>query len=262
MYYPSIVVDARGSRRRYLGWAFLAVLMLTVAAVAATDPFGAGPSADERPLSTAERAAERVERRLARSPQSARLLRATTQAWINAGNQRISKLSSGAGPGAGPIREDFKAGFRAWNRYLRRMGGDVGGDIAELVGGAYFHLLEIGSRDLGEIEANAAGAARALTIAGRHKPTLFTLSNTAIYDYFNGEFAAGDRAAEGAAANVTFHKRLVVGQLNGYRERAEFFRGQVRRAAQELQETGEDLLEEPLKAYSSSAELNQDNPAN
>ena len=128
-------------------------------------------------------------------------------------------------------------------------------------GNTYFTLLEVGSRDLREIEADSAGAARALRIAGRLRPILFTLSNTAIYAYFNGEFAAGDRAARAAAADAPEQTVATARrQLAGYRERAKFFRDQLRRATAELHRTGDDLLAKPLKAYRDALSLNKEDP--
>lgn len=86
------------------------------------------------------------------------------------------------------------------------------------------------------------------------------LSNLATYEYFNGEFAAGDRAAKAAAAEVTepgdLEPRDVIGQLNEYKERGEKFVARVKRGAEELEETGEEELENPIKGYGAPAGIN------
>lgn len=223
---------------------------------------GKGGDRADRPLSPLERRAQRISARMERSTGDPSLLRRTMHAWIAAGDDRLNKLDLSRQAIPDAVTEDIRTGLRAWERYLRATGGEVGGDIAEQAGGAYFSLLEIGSRNLGELEADAAGAARALQIAGRRKPILFTLSNTAIYSYFNGEFAVGDRAAEGAAADVDPKAAVAVrNQLVGYRKRGEAFRRQLKRAAASLAGSGKDELEEPLRAYASSTGINRDGPS-
>lgn len=225
------------------------------------------PSRPASPPPTAEeRKAEAIERRLADAPSNEKLLQAATQAWVNAGNERLSKarfarLPSGHVTIPAVINQDYRAGLRAWNRYLRATRGDAGVNLAETAGETYFVLMEIGSRDPAQLEADAAGAAQALRIAGRHRPDFFTLSNVAVFEYYNGEFAAGDIAARGAAADAppaTAKEALV--ELREYRELGQTFRWLLRQGARELRETGESLLKEPIKAYRTQAYLNQEEP--
>ena len=212
------------------------------------------------PLTRLEQQAEETQDSFDSQPESARLARLAMRAWLAAGGERATDLESKAHPVLAAPAEDFGAGLRDWHRYLQ-VTARVDPDLAEQAGNTYFTLLEIGSRDLGEIEANAVGAARALQIAGRLRPILFTLSNEAIYEYFNGEFAAGDRAARAAAADAPAQTVAAVrGQFAGYRERAQFFRGQLRRAKAELRRTGKDLLAKPLKAYRDALNLNKEDP--
>jgi hypothetical protein len=220
-----------------------------------TGAFDSGGSTP-RPLSPLERKAQQVERRLARNPEDKQQLLATMQAWIEAGNNRLSATEYRTHPIPSAVSEDFKAGLRAWNRYLKQTGGEADAEIAELASGTFFQLVEIGSTDPGEAEANAAGAARAQRIAGKQQPTLYTLSNLATYQYFNGEYAAGDRSARGAAADVDKRPDIVFEQLDAYRERAEKFRRRLKRGAEELRESGEEELETPIKGYGSAAGIN------
>jgi hypothetical protein len=225
------------------------------------------PSRPPAPPPTAEeKKAAAIERRLTDAPGDEKLLQAATMAWIGGGNERLSKARFGRLPSGhvtipAVINRDYRAGLRAWNRYLRATGGEAGVNLAETAGETYFVLMEIGSRDLGELEADAAGAARALRIAGRQRPDMFTLSNVAIFEYYNDEFAAGDKAARGAAADVppATAKEVIV-ELREYRELGQTFRWLLRRGARELRETGASLLKEPLKAYRTAAYLNQEEP--
>jgi hypothetical protein len=222
-------------------------------------PFGAdGGDASPRSFLPLERQAQRVEERLAANPEDKEVLLTTTRKWIEAGNDRLSRRDRATQPIPSAVSEDFSIGLRAWNRYLKLTGGKAGADIAEMAGGTFFQLVEIGSTDPSEAEANAAGAARALQIAGAQRPNLYTLSNLAVYEYFNGEYAAGDRAAEGAAAGIRkSESKSVIEQLDEYRERGERFVREVKRGAEALRESGEEELPAPIKGYGSPAGLNQ-----
>lgn len=224
---------------------------------------GSGDAGSEkRPTTRLERQAERVERRLLANPNDPRLLLATMRGWIEAGNDILYEVDFDTQPIPAAASEDYRDGLRAWDRYLKLTGeGRVGPEVAEHAGDTYFRLVEIGSMDLGELEADAAKAARALLIAGRYKRTTFTLSNAAIYAWFAGQFAAGDRAARGAIADAGPDSAGAVRtSLETSRERAVFFRGQLKRAAEKLEESGEELLDEPLRGYLASVGINQEDP--
>lgn len=245
------------------GWGILALLLAGVL-VLIVQPFdGSDPGASPLPPTQLEKKAERVEGELAKSPENPMLQLASMRAWLGAGYDRVSRARNATQPiPSSAIAEDFKAGLRAWKAYLRQTGGEANVDNAEFAGGAYVTLLELGSADVAEIESNTAEAARALRIAGRHRPNLYTLSNVAVYEYLNGEYADGNKAARQAAAIFEEPARaaIVTEQLNAYRERAETFRGLLRKAAAELRESGNEELEEPLKAYVASGGLNEEDP--
>jgi ribonuclease HI len=234
------------------------VLLIGGALLFSIGPFDTSDGGSSpRPRSALERQAERAEGQLATDHEDKKLLLAVMQAWIEAGNDRLSKVDTRTQPIPSAVSEDFGAGLRAWNHYLRQTGGKAGADIAELAGDTFFKLVEIGSTDPSEAEANAAGAARALRIAGKLRPTLYTLSNLAVYEYFDGEYAAGDRAAEGAAADIRkSESKSVIEQLDEYRERAERFNRRVKRGTETLRESDEAKLPVPIKGYGSPAGLN------
>jgi len=243
----------------------LAILVVMVAAVfiLVARPFDGGDSsAKALPPTPLERGAERIERRLAKDPEDPKLLLAAMRTWFGAGYNRISEARNAYRPFPYAVTADLKTGLRAWEAYLRQTGGEASVENAEFAGGVYVSLLELGSKDVADIEANAAEAARALRIASRHRQDLYTLSNVAVYDYLNGEYAAGSRAEREAAATFDAPARaaIVIEQLDAYRERAETFRGLLRKAATELRESGDEELGEPLKAYVASGGLNEEDP--
>jgi len=249
-----------------LPWVVGAALLLLAIACVLTLAVGQGDTdthSTRPPLSPLERKARQMERRLAAMPTDRRLLLATMEAWLEAGHRRLSKIDVEVESVPTAVRDDLEDGLRIWDRYLEQTGDEAGVEVAELAGGSSMELAEIGSRDPARVEADVARAALALRIAGRHRPTLFTLSNTAVFAYFNGETARGEVAAAGAAAdpqNSRQLRKIAIEQLNGYQERGETFRRLLEEAKAELHESGDELLERPLKAFVHHAGLNKDDP--
>ncbi|HEY5815729.1 MAG TPA: hypothetical protein VIS95_05255 [Solirubrobacterales bacterium] len=219
-----------------------------------------GSSAAPRVTSLQEKKAVRLEEQLAKEPDNEKLLLQTMMAWIRAGADRLEKINTDTQPIPSTVPEDYKAGLQTWNEYLKQTDGEANRKIAETAGVTYFQLVEIGSTSPGEATANAAGAVKAQQIVCEHDPILYTLSELAIYQYFNGEYAAGDRAAKAAAADKSglgeLEPKDVIGQLNEYKERGEKFVARVKRGFETLEETGEEELETPIKGYGSAAGLN------
>jgi hypothetical protein len=229
-------------------------------------PSGGDRGADRPPrgLTGHERKAQRLERRAAAHPGDERLSARAIRTWNRAGGQWLLERDFGDSRIPPAVREDFRHSVGVWDRYLARTGDDANPDIAETAAEIYMQLAEIGSRDPERVERDVAGAARASEIAGRGKPILYTLSNTAIYAYFNGETRRGEVAADGAAADAGDNKQLrtiAIDQLNGYQERGETFRRLLREAKDEMEESGDDLLDEPLKAYVHQVGLNKEDPS-
>lgn len=236
------------------------VLLVGWALLSSVGPFDTGDSTPGAavPLSSLEKQAERVEKQLEKSPEDSKLLLAATKAWIQAGNGRLGELETRTQSNLIPVAADFEAGMQVWNRYLQQTDGEAGANIAQLAGDASFKLVEIGSTDPGEAAENAGEAVRAQQIAVKSHPIFFTISHLACFEYFTGEFAAGERAAKLAVA-MTGGKTAAKGvrqQLDEYRERGEKFVARVKRGAKELEESGEEELEAPIKGYGSPAGVN------
>lgn len=240
--------------------AFIAVLALVAAAVllwvvtAGSDD----PSAAERATSPGERNAVKIERRLAKDPGDETLLIVAMKTWIEAGGDRLSKIDTRGGePVPEAVVEDYEAGLRAWNDYLDQAGDKASPDLAEMAAGTSFQLVEIGSRDPDEATANVDSALKAEKIVCKHDPNLLTLSNLAVYQYFNGENAAARAVTQRAAKYaVKAYRAAVFIQLNSARKRAERFIARVERGLRALEETGEEELDAPIKGYGWAAGLN------
>lgn len=250
-------------RRRYAWIAAAILLAIAAGVVLVAQPFGDEEASGDPASTPLEAKAEGVEAGLEESPNDAKLLRATLLAWYEAANDRISssRLKGVAIPYPALAR-DYIAVLTLWRSYLRQTGGMSGSELAENMANTYMRLAEIGSRDPARIEADIDGAVRAIGIAGQRSHILHTLSNVAIFAYYNDEFGRGARMARTTLMTVLPESRPGVReQFAEYRGTARVFLGLLREARRELRETGRARLAEPLRVYRTSSELNEDDPA-
>ena len=89
-------------------------------------------------------------------------------------------------------------------------------------------------------------------MAAEASPNLNSVTTLAIYQYFNGEFAAGDKTAEQAADEATSKSqaKTVEKQMAGYRKRAQSWQKQRKKLAKQQAKTGKEQLENPLGGLS------------
>ena len=119
--------------------------------------------------------------------------------------------------------------------------------MAQLLGVTYFRLAE-GSTTVPEAAEYVAKGTKAQAIAAAQRPSLNSLSTLAIYRYFNGEYAAGDKAAGQAAgkAGSPTEAKSVEKQLAEYRKRSKAFAKQRKEAAKFEAEAGKEALKAPF----------------
>jgi hypothetical protein len=255
-----LVFDTRGKRKHVVRvvYAILALLMggslfLVVGPVNIGELFGnsgttssAGKLFDEQ--------AERIEGRLVKDPDNEQLLLQLTRARINGGNAQIEVVSETEVPTVSTeARKDFEAGSEAWSRYLKNAK-EPSPTAAQLVAGTFFRLAE-SATSLPESEENVAKATKAQKIAAEQSPSLGSLSTLAIYQYFNGEFAAGDKTAKQAAAQSSSkaEAKNIEKQLAQFRERGEKYDKQKKEVAKVQKEVGKEQLKNPLGLGGTSA---------
>jgi hypothetical protein len=217
------------------------------------------PEATKRATSPPERKAVRIDKRLAKDPTDTALLATGMKAWIGAGAERFEHLDLFSKPIQVPdaVVEDYESGLGAWNEYLKQTGGEANAYLSGLAAAAFFQLVEIGSADPAVATANAAGAVRAERILSKRDPNSHTLSELAIYQYFNGESAAGDETARRALKVSEKSVRDAIQEsIEGSKERGEKFAARVKRGSETLEETGDEELDEPIKGYGSAAGIN------
>jgi len=241
--------------------ALIAVVVLLIAGtlvwvIAASSD---GPeAAAQRATSSQERRAVRIEKRLAGDPTDTALLAAKMKAWTTAGAERFEHLDLFSKPIQVPdaVVEDYETGLGAWNDYLKQTGGKASEDLAGFAAVIFFQLVEVGSTDPGVATANAAGAVRAERIVSEHSPNSHSLSELAIFQYFNGEPAAGDETARRALRVSGPARDAIRESIEGTKVRGEKFAARVKRGFKTLEETGDEELDQPIKGYGSAAGIN------
>src|SRR5262249_47490550 len=148
-------------------------------------------------------------------------------------------------------RAELNRAVEAWSQYLQQTD-SPNPSAAPLVANAYFNLAE-SSRTLEEAETNVEGAAAAQRIAAEARPSLGSLSTLAIYEYYSGNFAAGDSATKKAAGMASKSEaKEVKKQLAEFRKRGEAFQKQKREVAKLEQGQGKEALQNPFGGLAGS----------
>jgi hypothetical protein len=247
-----MVFDTRGRRKHVIRvvYAILALLMgaslfLVVGPVNIGALIG-NSSSSGGAAKVFEEQAERIERRLVKDPTDEALLLSLTRARIGAGNAEVeTDPTTGAQTVPPAARRHFEAAGESWHRYLKQTD-EPSTTGAQLVAQTFFRLAESGT-SLREAESNVAKATEAQLIAAEQQATLGSLSTLAIYQYFNGEFAAGDRTAKRAAAKASSKAegKTIENQLGEYRKNAEKFEQQKKELNKVEKEAGKEKLTNP-----------------
>jgi Skp family chaperone for outer membrane proteins len=250
-----LLFDTRGKRKHVIRvvYAILALLMgaslfLVVGPVNIGALLGNSNSTSSA-AAVLDEQAERIERRLAKSPNDAQLLLSLTRVQIAAGNAQLEVGSETEVPTVTPgALENFEQASQSWNRYLKQAGGEPSASAAQLVAGTFFRLAETGSFGLSEIESNVAKAVTAQRIAAEQQPSIGSLSTLGIYEYFDGNFAAGDKATKRAAAlaPAKAEAKNIEKQLAEYHKRAEQFQQQAKQIAKQQQKASKEQLQNPF----------------
>jgi hypothetical protein len=256
-----MVFDTRGRRKHVIRvvYAILALLMgaslfLVVGPVNIGALIG-NQSSGGSAAQVYEEQAERIERRLAKEPNSEDLLLALTRARIGAGSAQVEPAESATGRPVVPVeaRRQFEAAEASWQRYLKQAGGEPSATAAQLVAQTYFRLAEA-STSIGDAVENIAKATAAQQLGAAQQPTLGSLSTLAIYQYYNGEFAAAEKTTKQAAAKASSKAegKTVENQLKLYRKHGEEFQKQKKQLQKAEKEAGKEKLTNPFNGLGST----------
>jgi hypothetical protein len=153
-----------------------------------------------------------------------------------------------------PARQHFEAAGEAWSRYLKQAKGEPSATAAQLMAQTYFRLAETSS-GISEAEEYVSKGAETQKIAAEQQPSLGSLSTLAIYQYFNGEFAAAEKTTKLAAAKASSKAegKTVENQLAEYRKRGKEFAKQKKEVQKAERESGKEKLTNPFGGFGGAA---------
>jgi len=254
-----MLFDIRGRRKHVVRvvYAILALLMgaslfLVVGPFNIGNLIGNGSSTNAAKV--LQEQAERTEEKLRREPENEALLLALTRERITASNS-LTEVNSETGltqltPEG---QQELERGIEAWGSYLKQSK-EPRANTALLVANAYFKLAESSRNTLEEVVENVEGAAKAQRIAAEAQPTINSLTTLAIYEYYAGNFAAGDKAvAEAEAKAPSKAEAKEVGkQMAEFRKRGKEFEKGKKEAEKEEAKFGKERLQNPLGGLSGS----------
>lgn len=251
-----MVFDTSGRRKHVVRvvYAILALLM-GASLFLVVGPFSIGSliGGDSSTSATKvlDEQAARTERKLARQPNDEALLLSLARTRITAGNSLTEvNPETGATVFTAEGLRELTAGIAAWNRYLKQTK-EPNPSMALLVSRAYFGLAET-SPNLEVATTNVEKAAAAQRIAAEAQPTVNSLTTLAIYEYFSGNFAAGDKATKEAEAKAPgkSETKEISKQMAEYRKRGKAFQKQKVEVAKQEGAQRKEALENPLGGLS------------
>lgn len=247
-----LVFDTRGRRKHVVRvvYAILALLM-GASLFLVVGPFNIGnllgTSGTTSGTKILNEQAERTEAKLRRDPTSEALLLSLTRTRATAANGATEvNPETGATVYTVEGHEELSRAAEAWSRYLKQTK-EPNPSTALLMSRAYFSLAET-SRSLEEAVANVDKAASTQRISAEAQPSINSLTNLAIYEFYAGNFAAGNKATKEAEAKAaTKAEAKEVGkQMAEYRKRGKQFQTQKKEIAKQEGSQRKEALENPL----------------
>lgn len=246
-----MLFDTRGRRKHVIRVVYAVLALLMGASLfLVVGPFNIGELAGNGSSTSAsavlDEQAERIEGKLRREPDNEALLISLARTRIAAGNALAeTDPQTGAAVVTPEGRAELNQAIEAWNRYLKQTD-SPNPSPALLVAGAHFSLAET-STNMEEADANVKGAAAAQRIAAEARPNLGSYSTLAIYEYFAGDFTAGDEAARKAESFASKQEaKEVQTQLTEFRQRGKAVEKQRQEIAKFEQGRSKEALQNPF----------------
>jgi hypothetical protein len=195
--------------------------------------------------------AERTEAKLRLDPTDEALLLSLTRTRIAAGKSATEvNPETGATVFTVEGREELNRAAEAWGGYLKQAK-EPNPSTALLMAGTYFNLAET-SGSLEEASANVKKAAKTQRIAAEAQPTVNSLTTLAIYEFYSGNFAAGNKATKEATALVPAKSEAkeVQKKMAEFRQRGIEFQKQKKEIVKQEGTQRKEALENPLGGLS------------
>lgn len=255
-----MLFDIRGRRKHVVRvvYAILALLMgaslfLVVGPVNIGSLFG-NESGASNAAKILQEQADRTELKLNREPQNEALLLSLSRSRIGAGNA-MAEVDPETGASLQTVegRQELERGTAAWSRYLK-LTEEPKASGALLVSTAYFGLAET-SGSLEEAVSYVDKAAQTQRLAAEAQPSIGTLTTLALYQFYAGDFAAGDKTVKEAEAKATTkaEAKAVGEQMKEYRQRGKALEAQKKEIAKQEEAQGKERLENPLGGLSGTS---------
>jgi hypothetical protein len=257
-----MVFDTRGRRKHVVRvvYAILALLM-GASLFLVVGPFNIGNLVGNGSTTSAseilQEQAERTERKLVRDPNNEALLISLTRTRAAAANG-LTEVDPETGVTfyTAEGRQELERAVEAWNRY-EKLAKVPQPSIVTLASRSYFNLAETAG-SLEEASENVKKAAATQRIAAKAQPTINSLTTLAIYEYFAGNFAAGDQAVRQAEAKAPKAQRTEVKkQMATYRKNAEAFEAQRKEVAKQEKSQSKERLQNPLGGLTGGGSLGE-----
>ena len=246
-----MLFDIRGRRRHVVRvvYAILALLM-GASLFLVVGPFSVGNlinnSSTTSPAEVLREQMERQEAKLRREPENEAVMAALVRSHLGVANALSEKdPATGATVLTHEGHLELEAASRVWNRYLEQTD-SPNPIVASLMAQGYFGLAET-SGGIPEAQEFVKKAAETQNVAAEGQPTVNSLSTLAIYQYYVGNFAAGDQAAKEAVEGAPKTERKEVKkQMAEFRKRGEEFAKQKKEVAKTEKEQGKETLKNPF----------------
>jgi hypothetical protein len=261
-----MLFDIRGRRRNVVKFVY-AILALLMAAslilLAGPGLFGGGGGGSGgEATKQLEEQAERIERKLAKSPNDPNLLLNLTRIRVSAANAQ-SEVNPTTGEALLTLqsREEFEKASAAWSEYLEATNEPSAGG-AQLITPALFSLAQT-SRSYNEALSNMKAAAESQKIVAEQRPSLGSLSTLALYTLFTGDYRAAEEAKKEAAkfANTKVERENLEKQFEEVRKRANEFQKQVAESEKAAKAAGggagKEALQNPLGGLGGGSSLSE-----
>jgi hypothetical protein len=255
-----MVFDTRGRRKHVVRvvYAILALLM-GASLFLVVGPFSIGNLLGNNGTTSGAKIlneqAERTEAKLRKDPTNEALLLSLARTRIAAG-----KSATEVNPETGTTvftpegYEELGRAADAWARYLKQTK-EPNPSTALLMSSTFFSLAENPSNSLEEASANVQKAAATQRIAAEAQPTVNSLTTLAIYEYYAGDFAAGDKATKEAEAKVSgkSEAKEISKQMAEFRQRGKAFQKQKQEITKQEGSQRKEALENPLGGLGGSS---------
>lgn len=246
-----MLFDIRGRRKHVVRvvYAILALLM-GASLFLVVGPFNVGNlvnnSSSTSAASVLQEQVQRVEAKLRRDPENEALLASLVRTHLATANALNEKdPSTGVTVVTREGHSELEAASANWRRYLKQTG-SPSPSVASLMARGYFTLAET-SGGLEESLEFVEKSAAAQNLAAKGQPTVNTLSTLAIYQYYAGNFAAGDAATNKAMEIAPKEQRPEVKkQMAAYRKRGKEFEKQAKEFEKTEREQGKEALKNPF----------------